>query len=84
MSPVMTTNPAPSVRTCALTPPSFDTQSTIINKRPPLQMKTSKPYAKRPSRIPWPQQAMLQDDISNYVVRNAEAASRLGWTEFVC
>ena len=83
MLPVPTTNSAPSVRMRALTTPSPDTQSTAINKQPPLQMKTLEPDAKRPTRIPQPQQAMLPDDIGKYLVRDAEAVTRLGRTEFV-
>ena len=83
MLPVPTTNPAPSVRTHALTTPSTDTQSSTIKKRTPLRMKTSDPEAKRPTRIPWPQQAMLPDDIRKYAVHDAKAVTRLGWTEFV-
>ena len=71
MLPVPTTNPAPSVRTRALTTPSPDTQSTTTKKRPPLQMKTSEPDDERPTQIPWPQQAKLTDDIGRYVIRDA-------------
>ena len=46
-------------------------------------MKTLEPDAKRPTRIPWPQQVKLPDDIGKYVVRDAEGVSRLGWKEFV-
>ena len=84
MLPVPTTNPALSVRTCALTTPSTNTQSTTIKKRTSLRMKTSEPDTKRLSHIPRPQQAQLRDDIGKYVVRDAEAVTRLGWTEFVC
>ena len=80
---VPTTNPDPSVSTRALTTPSPDTQSTTLKNQPPLQMKTSEPDAKRPTRIPRLQQDMLPDDISKYVVRNAEAVTRLSWMEFV-
>ena len=83
MLPVPTTNPAPYVRTCALTTPSTDTQPTSIKKRTSLRMMTSEPDAKRPARIPWPQQALLPDDIGKYVVRGLEAVTRIGWTEFV-
>ena len=83
MLTVPTTDPAPSVRTRALTPPSTDTQSTIIKKRTPLRMKTSEPDSKRPDRIPQPQQALLPDNIGKYVICNAEAVTRIGWTEFV-
>ena len=83
MLPVTTTNPAPSMRTRALTTPSPDTRSTTIKKRTPLRMKTSEPDAKRPTCIPQPQQAMLPGDIGKYVVRDAEAVTRLGWKEFV-
>ena len=41
------------------------------------------PDAKRPARIPRPQQARLPDNIGKYVVRNAEEVMRLCWTEFV-
>ena len=81
--PVPTTNPAPSVRTHAHTTPSPDTQSTTTKKRQPTRMKTSEPDAKRPTRIPWPQQIKLPDDIGKYVVRDAEEVTRIGWTEFV-
>ena len=83
MLPVLTTNPAPSVRTRALTTPSTDTQSTTIKKQTSLRMKTSEPDAKQPARIPRPQQALLPDGIGKYVVRDAEAVTRLVWTEFV-
>ena len=83
MLPVPTQKPAPSMRTHALTTPYTDTRSTTIKKRTPLRMKTSDPDAKRPTRIPWPQQAMLLDDIGKYVIRDAEAVTRLGWAEFV-
>ena len=82
MLPVLTTKPAPSVRTRALTTPSTETPSTT-RKQTPLQRKTSEPDAKRPARISWPQQALLPDDIGKYVVRDAEAFTRIGWTEFL-
>ena len=74
--------PAPYARTRALTTPSTKNPSTT-KKLTPLRRKTSEPNAKRPARIPRPQQALLPDDIGNYVVRNAEEVTRLGWTEFV-
>ena len=80
---VPTTNPALSVRTRALATPSTNTQSTTIKKRTSLRMKTSEPDDKRPARIPRLQQALLPDDIGKYVVREAEAVTRIGWTEFV-
>ena len=61
MLPVLITNPTPYVRTCALTNPSTNTQST--KKRTPLRRKNSEPDAKRPARIPRLQQALLPDDI---------------------
>ena len=82
MLPVPTTNPAPSVRTCALTTPSTDIQSTT-KKRTPLRRETSEPDAKRPIRIPRPQKALLPDNLGKYAVRDTEAVTRLGWTEFV-
>ena len=81
MLPVPTTNPAPSVRTRALATPSPNTPPN--KKRTPPQRKTLEPDAKRPDRIPRPQQAQLPDDIGKYVVRDAEEVTRLGWTEFV-
>ena len=69
MLPVLTTNPAPSVRTRALITPFPDTQLITTKKRKPLQMRTSDPDAKRPTQIPWPQKANLPDDIGKYVVR---------------
>ena len=83
MLPVLNTNPSLSVRTRALTTPSTNTQSTTTKKQTSLRMKTSEPDAKRPTCIPRPQQALLQDDIGKYVVRNAEGVTRLGWTNFV-
>ena len=81
--PVPTKNPALSLRTRALTTPSTNTQSTTIKKRTSLRMKTLEPDAKRPDHIPWPKQALLLDDIGKYVVRDAEAVTRLGWKEFM-
>ena len=73
------TNPAPSVRTRALT-----TLSTMPpQKRPQPRRITSEPAAKRPNRIPRPTQAKLPDDIGEYVARNAREVKRLGWAEFV-
>ena len=46
-------------------------------------MKTSDLDAKRSDRITRPQQAMLPENISKYVVRDAEAVRRIVWTEFV-
>ena len=83
MLPVPTTNPTPSVQTRALTTPFTDTQSTTIKKRKSLRMKTSEPDAKRTDRIPRPQQVKLPDDIGKYAIHDAEAVTRLGWTEFV-
>ena len=83
MLPVPTKNPAPSVRMRAHTNPSPDTQSTTTKKQQPTQMKTSDPDAKRPTRIPRPQQVNLPDDIGKYVVRDAEEVTWIGWTEFV-
>ena len=77
MLPVPTTNPAPSVRTRALATPSTNTPPNTKN-RTPLRRKTLEPYAKRPARIPRPQQALLPDDIGKYVVRNAEEVTRIG------
>ena len=77
-----TTNPAPFMRTCALTTPSTKKPPTT-KKRTPLRRKTLEPDAKRPARIPQPQQVLLPDNIGKYVVRNAEEVTRLGWTEFV-
>ena len=82
MLPVPTTNPTLFVRTRALTTPSTNTQSNT-KKQTPLRKKTSEPDAKRPARIPHPQQALLTDEIGKYVVRNAEAVTRIGLTEFV-
>ena len=84
MLPVLTTNPAPSVRMHTLTTPSTNTQLTTIKKQTSLRMKTSEPDAKRLARIPWPQQALLPDGIGKYVVCDAEVVTRLGWTNFVC
>ena len=84
MLPVLTTNPAPSIRTRGLTTPSPNTQLTTTKKRQLLWMKTSEPHAKRPTRIPRPQQAKLPDDIGKYAVRNADKVTRIGCTEFVC
>ena len=49
----------------------------------PTRTKTSEPDKKRLTRIPRPQQVKLPDDIGKYVVRDAEEATQLGWTEFV-
>ena len=62
--------------------PFTNTQSTT-KKQTPLRSNTSEPDSKQPSRIPWPQQALLPDDIGKYVVRYAESVTRLGWTDFV-
>ena len=83
MLPVLTTNPAPFMRTCALTTPSTEKPPTT-KKRVPLRRKTLEPDAKQPARLPWPQQALLPDGIGKYVVQDAEEVTRLGWTEFVC
>ena len=84
MLPVPITNSAPSTRTRANTTPSPSTQSvTMIQKRQPTRMKTLEPDAKRPTQIPWPYQVKLPYDIGMYVARDAEEATRLGWTEFV-
>ena len=63
MLPVMTIDPAPSVRTRALITPSPDTQLITTKKRPPLRMKTLDLDAKWPTQIPRPQQAKLLDYI---------------------
>ena len=78
-----TTNPVLSVRTRALSTPSTNTPPNTKNRTPPRR-KTSEPDAKQTARIPWPQQALLPDDIGKYVVRDAEQVTRLGWKEFVC
>ena len=78
-----TTNPAPSVRMRAHTTPTPNMQSTTTKKRQPKWMKTLEQDTKRPTRIPWPQQVKLPDNISKYAVRDAEELTRLGWTEFV-
>ena len=83
MLPVPTSKPAPYVRPHALTTPSTDTQSTTIKKWTSLRMKTAEPDAKQPARIPQPQQVLLPYNIGKYVVCNAEAVTRLGWTEFL-
>ena len=46
-------------------------------------MKTLDLDAKRLARIPRTQQSLMPDDIGKYVVCDAEAFTRLGWTEFV-
>ena len=81
MLPVPTTNPAPSVRTRALTTPSPNTPPN--KKRTHPRRKTLEPDAKRPAWIPQPQQARLPDDIGKNGVSNAKEVTRLGWTEFV-
>ena len=82
MLPVPTTNPAPSVRTRALTNPS---PNTLPNKnRMHPRKKTLKLEAKRPAHIPRPHQAQLLDDIGKYVVRDSKEVLRIGWVEFVC
>ena len=84
MLPVPNKNSALSVRTHANTTPSPNTKSvTTTNKSQPKRMKTSEPDAKRPTLIPRPQQVKLPDDISKYVVNNAEEVTQIGWTEFV-
>ena len=76
--PVPITKSAPSVRMCANTTPSPNTQSvTTTKKRQPTRMTTSELDAKRPTRIPRPQQVKLPDDISKYVVCNTEEVTRL-------
>ena len=80
MLPVPPTNPAPSVRTRALTTPS---PYTPPKKRTQPQRMTSEPADKRPTRIPWPEQAQLPDNIGKYVARDDEEVTRLIWTEFV-
>ena len=68
----------------ANTTPLPSTQSvTTTKKRQPTWMKTLEPDAKRPTRIPRPQQVKLPDEIGKYVVRNAEEVNRIGWTEVV-
>ena len=74
------TNPAPSVRTRALTTPS---PHTPLQKRTQPRRMTYEPAAKRPTRIPRPKQDQLPDNIGKYVARNAGEVKRLGWTEFV-
>ena len=81
MLPVPATNPAPSMRTRALTTPSPNTPPD--KKRTQPRRKTSEPDAKRPARIPRPQQARLPDNIGKYVVRDAKEVTRLGCTEFM-
>ena len=81
MLPVPATNPAPSVRTRALTTPSLNTPSN--KKRTHQRGNTLKPDAKSPACIPRPQQARPPDDIGKSVVRNAKEVTRLGWTDFV-
>ena len=49
----------PYVRMRSLTTPSPDMQLITTKKRQPLRMKTSEPDAKRPTRIPRPQQDKL-------------------------
>ena len=78
---VLTTNPAPSVRTRKIANPLTNTPPN--KKRTPPRRKTSEPDAKRPAHIPRPQQARLPDDIGKYVVRNNEEVTMLGWTNFV-
>ena len=80
MLPVPPTNPAPSARKQALTTPS---PHTPPKKRTQPRRMTSEPAAKRPTRIPWPKQAQLPDNIGKYVARDAKEVMRLGWTEFV-
>ena len=82
MLPVPTTNPALSVMTRALATHYTNTQPNTKKRMPP-QRNTSEPDAKRPTRIPRPQQDLLPDDIGKYIVRDAEEVTRLGWTEFV-
>ena len=74
------TNPDPSVGTQALTTPS---PHTPPQKRTKPRRMTSEPAAKRPSRIPRPNQVQLPDNIGKYVARDAREVKRLGWTEFV-
>ena len=75
MLPVPPTNPAPSVRTRALTIPS---PHMPPKKRTQPRRMTSEPAAKRPTRIPRPKQAQLPDNIGKYVVRDAKEGMRLG------
>ena len=82
MLPETTTNPAPSVRMHVLTTLSTEPPSTT-KKQTSLRKKTYELDVKRPDRVPWPRQALLSDDISKYVVRDAEEVTRLGWIEFV-
>ena len=70
--PVPATTPSPSVMTHAHTAPSSDTQSTTTKNWQPTRMKTSELDAKRPTRIPQPQQVNLPDDIGKYVVCDAD------------
>ena len=84
MLPVPTTNPALYVRTRTHTTLSTNTQPTTTKKRQLMWMKTLKPDAKRPTRIPQPQHVKLPDEIGKYVVHDAKEVTQLGWTEFVC
>ena len=72
------------MRTCAHNIPSPDTESATTKKQQPLRIKTSEPDAKQPTRIPWPQQVKLPEDLGKYVVCDAEEVTRLDWTKFVC
>ena len=78
---VLTTNPAPSVRTRAHNTPYPNTQLTTTKKRQPTRMKTSDPDTKRPTQIPRPEQVKLRDYIGKYVVSDAEEVIWIGWTE---
>ena len=76
-----TTNPQLSVRAQALTNPS---PNTLPNKnRMHPRKKTLKLEAKRPAHIPRPHHALLPDDIGKYIVCDAEAVIRIGWTQSV-
>ena len=83
MFPVMTKNPAPSLRMRAHTTTSPDTQLTTTKRQQLTRMKNSEPDAKRPTQIPQLQQVKLPDDIGKYVIRNTEEVTWLGWTEFL-
>ena len=76
--PVPPKNPAPSLRTRALT-----TLSPMPPKKRPQPRRITEPDAKRPTRITWPTQAKLPDDIGKYVARDVREVQRLGWVEFM-
>ena len=80
MLPVPPTNPAPSVRTRALTTPS---PHMPPKKRTQPRRMTPEPATKRPTQIPRPKQAQPPNNIGKYVARDAKEVTRLGLTEFV-